>query len=259
MWTFTNPHTMKRVILFAGALLLSVPLIGCAHNISLNRGVYSVSDTVAVKRATRTAQGLGAANFRMRDGSATIIGTDGDSIRATVVLGPHPDRDLRGACSSAAASAASVSLERVANTVEIRLDAGRSLRCAEHWTIELPKGLTFTGSGEVSHLRLSRMNADTYASTDVGDVSITSGGGSATARVRSVGNAVVESTSSSYEEAVVEADVGRTELLIDGHKVDVRQAPGPGGRISLRGSGRDKLRAETGVGNAKLSIGKSPG
>jgi hypothetical protein len=238
-------------------LFLALAMSACASHHVLDRGVYAVPDTVATHYASTSAAGASGLTFQMRDGRATIVGTNTDSIRVNLLLGRHSDRDYRRDCLPEDARKPSIQLRRVANTIEIRL-GNRSLKCAEHWNIEVPSSFTVTARAEVAHVTLSNMGSDSYATTDVGDVTIVSRRGSASAVVKSVGNASVESASSSYEEAVVESDVGKTTLLIDGHEVDVERAPGPGGRIALRGSGRDKLRAETGVGRARLSVGKTP-
>ena len=246
----------RRRLLALLPFLVALSVSACASHHVLDRGVYAVPDTVATQYASTSAAGASGLNFEMRDGRATIVGTATDSIRVNLLLGRHSDRDYRRDCLPEDARKSPIQLRRVANTIEIRL-GNRSLKCAEHWNIEVPSTFTVSARAEVAHVTLSNMGSDSYATTDIGNVSIVSRRGSASAVVKDVGNASVESASSSYEEAVVESDVGKTTLLIDGHEVDVKRAPGPGGRIALRGSGRDKLRAETGVGSARLSVGKA--
>lgn len=241
------------------AALLSTA-IACAppRVIASYRG-DAVADTVAMQTRSFVLGDAASVDLRLSDGSALVKGSRGDSIRAILVLGPHPDNDYRRECTRSAATAATIAMRRVLNTVEIRLVSRQPLRCAEHWTVEIPERANVLVAGDVAHVNVIGMKGDASGSVDVGNVSITRSGASAQARVRSVGNALAESETSSYAEAKAQADVGRTEMFIDGHVVDLRQAPGPGGHISLIGSGRDRISAQTGVGNASVSVTrKSP-
>jgi len=230
---------------------------GCvAPAIAYDRGFSENRETIASTQASISIANASGATFRMRDGRATIVGTEGDLIKATLELKPHPDRDFRGKCDKSVARGATVSMRRLEKTIEIEAGGIDRIRCAEHWRIEVPRSSSLTASGDVARIDVSEMRADTYVTVDVGNISISSRKGSASGLVKSVGNVNVLSGSADYEDAIVKADVGRTELSIDGHRVDAPRAPGPGGRIALRGSGTDKLRAETGVGNAKLEVNR---
>ena len=212
-----------------------------------------MSDVVGSHSRSIPVNGAAAIDLRMRDGSARIIPGAGDSITAEVSFSAHPDRDYRGQCTKKVIDAANVAMRRVALTIDIAIEP-RGLRCSEHWTVTVPRGISVVASGDVANLSVAGITGDVIATVDVGNVSIRDAGASAVARVRSVGNASVESNTTNYSEAVAESDVGKTELRVDGHRLDVRRAPGPGGRIALKGSGKDRIVAETGVGDARVSL-----
>jgi len=46
-------------------------------------------------------------------------------------------------------------------------------------------------------------------------------------------------------------------LVLGGHRVKHDDAPGPGSRVSLEGSGRDRIRLQVNVGDAELTIRSS--
>jgi hypothetical protein len=220
----------------------------------LHSGIGPKTDAIASQHRTSPRSDLVAVDLRMRDGSARIIPAQGDSVSAKVELAKHSDRDYRNRCTPEMADEATVSLRRVARTLEIRLESAANLRCAEHWTIMVPAGMSVVARAEVANLRIDGITSDVIGTVDVGNVTITEAGSSAIARVRSVGDATAESRTSSYAEAVAKADVGDADLTIDGHRVDVRRSPGPGGRIGMKGSGKDRVIAETGVGDARVTL-----
>jgi hypothetical protein len=226
----------------------------------LHSGIGPVADPIATHSRSVPRKDLVAVDLKMRDGSARIIATNADSISAKIDLERHSDRDHRNRCTEAIVDAASVSMRRVAKTLEIRVESKANLRCAEHWTIFVPAGISVVATAEVANLPIEGIAGDAIGTVDVGKVDITNARASAIARVRSVGDASAESATDSYAEAVAKADVGKTELTIDGHRVDVRRAPGPGGRIGMKGSGKDRVIAETGVGDARVTLTrKTPG
>jgi hypothetical protein len=253
---------------FHPTLLMKIsPTIACFAAVTacapatryLNKGIGPMTDPVASHTLSIAKGDLAGVDLRMRDGSARIMRGASDSITAKVELTRHSDRDYRGRCDPPAVNAANVSLRRVARTVDIRIESSTDLRCAEHWTITVPAGMNVVATGEVANISVSGITGDVIGTVDVGNLSITGAAASAIARVKSVGNASVESATTSYSEAKAEASVGKTELLLDGHRVDVKRAPGPGGRIAMRGSGTDRVIAETGVGDARVSIIRRPG
>ena len=225
----------------------------------LTTGLGPDRDPLATKSRAVSVGATAAIDLRMRDGSARIIAGKGDSIRARLVLTRHSDRDHRNDCTPQIAESATISMRQVARTIDLRLDSKQRLRCAEHWTIEVPEALDVVVSADVANVGVSGISGDVIATIDVGNVTIKEAGASALARVKSVGDATAESETTTYAEAMAKASVGRTELLVDGHRVNVRRSPGPGGRISLTGSGRDRVIAETGVGDAKVSLTRKQG
>ena len=220
----------------------------------LHSGIGPMTDPVGTHSQSVQRADVIAVDLKMRDGSARIIATQSDSITAKVELTRHSDSDYRNQCTPSIVEAAGVSMRRVAATLDIRIESKDKLRCAEHWTIMVPAGISVVATADVANLSIAGIQADVIGTVDVGKITITDAGSSAIARVRSVGDASVESTTSSYAEAVASADVGKTDLTIDGARVDVKRSPGPGGRIGLKGNGKDRVIAETGVGDAKVTL-----
>src|SRR5512132_2504171 len=103
----------------AAALLTSA--IACARPqvLSLYRG-DAVADTVAVQARSFVLGSATSVDLQLRDGSALVRGGQGDSIRASLVLAPHPDNHYRRQCTQSAAKAATIEMRRVSNVVEIR-------------------------------------------------------------------------------------------------------------------------------------------
>ena len=248
---------MKISFVSLGVLLLVTACSPVKYD-RLNRGLTPVDNPVAVHSHSFAAAATDGIDLRMRDGALKISVSGDDSIRARVALGPHPDRDYRRYCGAAIAEAATIATRQVARTTEIRIDSKDRLVCAEQWTIEVPARMDVVVEGDVANILVDGIKGDVIATVDVGSVSIRGSGASAVARVRSVGNATAESGSSNYSEARAKASVGETELLIDGRRVDVKQSPGAGGRIALKGSGQDRIVAETGVGDARVMIIRNP-
>jgi hypothetical protein len=220
----------------------------------LHSGIGPMTDPIRSTTRTIDRGDLVAVDLRMRDGSARIIASESNTVSAKVELTPHPDRDHRNRCTAAVVENANVLLRRVARTLEVRLESNANLRCSEHWTVQVPAGISVVAEGDVANLSIDGISSDVLGTVDVGRVTITGGQSSAIARVRSVGDASAESATDSYAEAVAKADVGKTELTIDGNRIDVKRAPGPGGRIGMKGSGRDRVIAETGVGDARVTL-----
>jgi hypothetical protein len=239
--------------LFLAAALAA--LCACAGPTQyLTTGLGPDRDPLATKSRSVSVGNTAAIDLRMRDGSAQVIAGTGDSIRVRLILTRHSDRDYRNDCTPDLAGAATISIRQVSRTIDLQVDSKQRLRCSEHWTIEVPEALDVVVSADVANVGVSGISGDVVATADVGNVTIREAGASALARVKSVGDATAESETTTYAEAMAKASVGRTELLVDGHRVNVRRSPGPGGRISLTGSGRDRIIAETGVGDAKVLL-----
>ena len=123
----------------------------------------------------------------------------------------------------------------------------------EKWEIRLPERLALTLKMGVGDVEVDGINGGLDLDVGVGSIRANIAGGGVEGTV-GVGDLKVKSSTESYGDVELKAGVGDTRLTVNGHKVNYSKAPGPGNRVELEGSGRDKFELKTNVGNAELEI-----
>lgn len=243
-------------------LLLALALVaaaGCSHNrVLLGRDQLAPArgDTLAVHSAAMPAGEVRRVTLRVRSGAVVVAAGRDDSVRATLAVGRkgswrgHP-------CDPERAAAARVAIERDADGVVVTSSPNLGDRCHEYWHVEVPSRVALDARAEVARLVVDGVAGGVKLSVAVGEIAATVPRGDVDAEVRSVGDVDVRTATDDYADASAEADVGDVLIEVDAHRVDAAQAPGPGGRVGLRGRGRDRLRVRSGVGDATLRIGRA--
>jgi hypothetical protein len=131
--------------------------------------------------------------------------------------------------------------------------ATRKDRVHERWTIELPARFQIGLRMDVGDASIAGAAGGVRARVAVGTITIDVPSGDVDARIN-VGDVKVHTAAHAVGDVLVDADVGDADLWVDGGRVEHENAPGPGGRVALRGSSGVTIRATAEVGDASVRI-----
>ncbi|GEM_PF-1464273 len=123
----------------------------------------------------------------------------------------------------------------------------------ETWTLDVPARLAAQIELAVGDMDVRGLRGGLKLSVNVGDIEADVPEGSITAKTN-VGDITVTSATDSFGAVDLSANVGDTHLTQRGHRVRYRKPPGAGNHITLDGPGRDRIRLETNVGDATLTL-----
>ena len=150
------------------------------------------------------------------------------------------------------------------NGVELRTDVrGSELRITlrgerenieEDWSITVPSRLETKVNANVGDVEITGVTGGCDAQINVGGLRIDVPEGSIRA-VTNVGDVTVRTSTRSYGDVEVSANVGDARLVVNGNRINSRERRyGPGGRLSVDGSGKDRIDVRASVGDADVSI-----
>jgi hypothetical protein len=123
----------------------------------------------------------------------------------------------------------------------------------ETWILDVPARLAADLDLAVGAISVRGLAGGLRLKVNVGDIEADVPEGSIVAETN-VGDIRVTSATSSYGAVDLEANVGDTDLNLPGGRVRHRTAPGPGDSTSIEGTGRDRIRLQTNVGDASLAL-----
>lgn len=124
----------------------------------------------------------------------------------------------------------------------------------EEWTIEAPERLAARLRVNVGELEVRDLSGGVDARVNVGDLRLDVPRGEIDAETN-VGNLRVVTSTRSYGNVHVEANIGGVDLRLGGRRVESRRRRyGPGDSISISGRGDDNIRLRSNIGDARLEI-----
>jgi hypothetical protein len=199
--------------------------------------------------AVESDQGLTAVDIEGSVGKMRIVPGTASGIQLQVEIKPAEGR-RRG-------NPQNVELQssRRGSTWVVRL-SGDHQDLEETWMLAIPPHLRVEAKLGVGDLSIEGMRGGIQANVGVGALKIAVPEGDIEAET-GVGEVLVRSDTRSYGDVELRAGMGNGRLSIDGRQVRQQDRfPGMGERITVNGSGRDKLQIRSGVGNAELAIGQ---
>ena len=123
----------------------------------------------------------------------------------------------------------------------------------EYWRIDVPARLAAHVSLNVGDVEVNGVAGGLDAKVNVGDLRIDIPQGNVEAEAN-VGSVRVTTATSSYGDVNLKSNVGDARITLNNHRVKYERAPGAGHRVSLEGTGRDRIRLRVNVGDADLTI-----
>lgn len=189
-------------------------------------------------------------------GTVRLSGTSGDSVRIDLRLEAKRNYSLFSFFGGRRRGDV--------NGVDLRTDVrGTELRITlrgdrddleEDWMITVPVQVEAKVTVNVGDIDLNGVTGGCEAVMNVGKVRIDVPEGHIRA-VTNVGDLVVRTSTRSYGDVRVSANVGDTRLVVDGHRVpNAKRNYGPGGRVTFNGPGRDRIDVRASVGDAEVTI-----
>lgn len=139
--------------------------------------------------------------------------------------------------------------------LQVELSGGRGREeVTETWTVVVPARLAVEVRMAAARIAIVGVAGGVGVKLGTGDLKVDVPRGAIDADV-TVGNVEVNTRTDSHGEVDLRSRVGDTDLWLDGSRIDYPNPPGPGSRVSIRGSGRDRIKVSVMVGDADLRLG----
>lgn len=203
---------------------------------------------------TIAAADLKTLDVKANVGKIRLTAGSGDKVVVTLVLtAQRRDRSWLGL--SRWGDPAAVELDVSKGGSRLGLDLrGEREGLKEEWTIEAPERLAARLRVNVGELEARDLSGGIDARVNVGDLSVEVPRGGIDAETN-VGNLRVVTSTRSYGNVHVEANIGGVDLRLGGRRVESRRRRyGPGDSISISGRGDDNIRLRSNIGDARLEI-----
>jgi hypothetical protein len=197
------------------------------------------------------AAGLKSIDVRGKVGSIAITPANGSEIRYSVRLTAKTEWHFFGR-KTGRPDLVDLRQDRQAEVLTLDLSGDRN-NIDEEWILEVPESFAARVTMDVGKIRVSGIRGGCDARMDVGDVDVRIPEGSVSAE-NDVGDIRVHTDTGSYGNVDLRSDVGKVHVILDGHDVDRKRAPGAGDTLRLNGPGRDRIRAHTDVGSVNVRI-----
>lgn len=249
-------HRSRSIVAALLAGLASASLAGADE---ASRRLEAVVDATALHDVQLFA-GQGDVEVRVGDGEQVQVtvelfpgrkGIDGfaDRLRSWFLTSKYRDN---AALVEGARLIQDVRGDRLTLDLEPARSARRD-RLHERWTLVIPARLAVALELEVGDAVVSGPIGGVEARVSVGTLRVDSPAGDVDARIE-VGDVTIQTKATEVGDVTVDADVGDADLWVDGSRIDHDDAPGPGGRVALRGHGGVRIRATASVGDATVRI-----
>ncbi len=255
-------QTLARLALLAGlAVRGAVPALAAAEG--------APTREPKTLRATIDAAKLHELQLQAGEGTVDVRISPDDAVHVEVVVAPGR-RGVNGFADRVRSwflasrykedadlvRAAEIMQEVNGGTLELDLTpelSTRKDRVHERWTVEVPARFEVGLRMDVGDASIAGAAGGVRARVSVGTIAIDVPAGDVDARI-SVGDVRVHTGAPAVGDVLVDADVGDADLWVDGGRVEHDNAPGPGGRVALRGSSGVTIRATAEVGDASVRI-----
>jgi hypothetical protein len=137
--------------------------------------------------------------------------------------------------------------------LELRVEPTTKKLCDELWVVELPAGVAVEGSLDRAEVMIEGTSGGVDVHVGKGTVRLDVPRGEIRAHVDN-GDVVAHTSTPSYGDVDVEAEVGRVEVRVDGGLIRHERPHGSGDRLQIESSGRDRISLSSIVGNVSLAI-----
>lgn len=237
---------MKKVLgILAVLLAVFMMLAGAAH---------AADETGRIRDIAKQWPAAGITKLELKGnvGDVRIRGGAGNEIRLELRLEGKRSRSWLGRSREGDPYAVELDARTSGDTLLLDLRGDRE-RVEEKWTLEIPERLAARVELGVGEMNIRGLSGGVHLRLGVGDINAEVLEGDIDAEV-GVGDARIRTSSKSYGRVSLEASVGDTHLELPNHTVKYPKPAGAGNRISLDGTGKDRIRVEAGVGDARLTI-----
>ncbi len=238
---------MKRILIFSAVFLISLYAVTAVQAAADKR-------TGRIRDISKQWPGADIQKLELRGnvGDIRISAGDGDEIRLELRIEGKRDGSWFGRSREGDPYGVELTEDIRGGTLLLDLRGDRD-HMEEKWTLQVPARLAARVELGVGEMHIRGLSGGVRLRVGVGEINAELPEGDVDAEV-SVGDARVRTNSKSYGRVSLEASVGDTHLELPNHTVRYPKPAGAGNRISLDGNGKDRIRVETGVGDAHLII-----
>src|SRR5262245_10574005 len=171
------------------------------------------------------AAGLKSVDVRGKVGSIAITPTNGSELRYSVRLTAKTEWHFFGR-KTGRPDLVDLRQDRHGEVFTLDLSGDRD-NIDEEWVLEVPESFAARVTMDVGKIRVSGIRGGCDARMDVGDVDVRVPEGSVSAE-NDVGDIRVHTGTGSYGNVDLRSDVGKVNVILDGHVMDRKRAPGAG-------------------------------
>ena len=241
---------MRRYIRRAVQLGVVVLASGCARNYYTTAARSGGSAQLAA-----SAGEVWRVEVRARQGSLHFEASNADTISYRVRIG-----NARGALGierdcDQAEETPPVRARQGDGVMALSLNPAPGDECVVEWRIRVPSHVLVYGRLNAGSITVSGARGGVDVQTGAGDVTVEALDGPIEAET-SVGTIRV-TASDAAGRVSAETSVGKTDLYVDGRKLNRARAPGSGDRFTLEGYAGNAIRLSADVGNIVLRLNRS--
>jgi len=235
---------MRRIAL---CLLILLPLTACSLQ----------EKPVRTLEAVVPAAGVSTLALGVNIGAVTITPSTDSEVHVSVGLKPSNsflgifsmggEDAIKGAVINQVSSngALKLSLQYPANTDASGVN--------EYWTLAVPVGMHISSDINVGKLQVSGVTGGVEANLNVGKVALDLPSGSMKVSIN-VGKINAQAATLNYAQVTLGADVGDTQLLVNGVSAGNLEKSGAGTHVSYQGHGQDAIRLTVNTGKVALAL-----
>lgn len=199
--------------------------------------------------------------LRGSSGSFRVVAGADDSVRVRVQARPDAwkPRSIFSSSDPADLRNARLVAKSESGALRFEVDPGSSGRMLEEWVAEVPARFAASVRAGDGTIEVRGVSGGVQASANAGEhsahgrIEVDVPAGGVEARLR-VGTVWVRTQGTDLGDVKLAAEVGKTELWIDGHRLERRDPPGPGSMVALAREGADRIDARVSVGDVVVRI-----
>jgi hypothetical protein len=203
--------------------------------------------------------GLDALGLQVGVGEVRVTASADDEIHAEVTLRPK-ERELFGflhwsGATSRSIAAASIHQERRDKRLTLSLDLGGHDQdeVKQEWDVQVPARFKLDSVMNVGEMNIAGVAGGVGAKLDVGELEIDVPQGSIDADVN-VGEIRAKTGSNHHGRIQLASNIGDATLLLHGSESGVHEHGGLGNRVSMDGSGPDRMDLRLNIGEVTLHV-----
>jgi hypothetical protein len=236
-----------------GVVACAMALAGC-----LPKSYYdSASEWTHTEHAAVAARGVERVVLDSRQGPIVVRGTESDSIRIRLDIGPA--RGAMGVRRNCDLPAVSRFIDARARNGQLRIESGQDLgdECVAGWTIDVPVDVAIAADVTAGSIDVRDVGGGVRVKTSTGRIRIDVASGTVFAR-SGAGDIELSYDADDFGAVSAKTQVGKLNVMAFGREVGHPRPPGAGDAVDFGGPALNAIDLRASVGDITIRLARSP-